>query len=166
MPNTLQNQILARRGAKVDNLIIPGSKLLIVGEAPGADEELANEPFVGKSGHELTQMLREAGYDRKTVPTSVANVCKYRPPGNDISLFYADPKKQLGPNEKILQGIKELKAEILALRPTVILALGGTPLEVLTGKDKPLKWRGSYLYTKPEFGDILVIPCLHPAAIL
>jgi uracil-DNA glycosylase family 4 len=165
MPS-LAESILTRRGKPVDNVIIPGSQLLIVGEAPGADEELANEPFVGKSGWELTLMLREAGYDRKQTKTSISNICKYRPPNNDISLWFANPKTYEGPNEKVQRGIEELKAEILSLRPRVILALGNLALKTLTGKSGPLKWRGSYLYTTPEFGSILVIPCLHPAAIL
>ena len=84
-----------------------------------------------------------------------------------LALFYADPKEQLGPNEEECnKGIKELQAEVLLVRPRVILALGGLALETLTGLTKPLKWRGSYLYSKPEFGSVLVIPCLHPAAIL
>lgn len=164
--SNLAQQILNRRGKPVDNLIIPGSKLLIVGEAPGADEEIQNQPFVGKSGHELTVMLREAGYDRKTTPTSVANICRYRPPGNDISLWFADPKKLEGPNAKILEGIEELKAQIIGLRPKVILALGNLALRTLCGQSGILKWRGSYLQAKPEFGGGLVIPALHPAAIL
>jgi uracil-DNA glycosylase family 4 len=56
------------------------SPLLIVGEAPGADEDLEGEPFVGRSGQLLTKLLKDAGIDRSS--TYVSNAVKCRPPGN------------------------------------------------------------------------------------
>ena len=58
----------------------PGARLLLVGEAPGAQEDLAGRPFVGKAGQLLDSLLAEAGLDRTSV--AVANVLKCRPPGN------------------------------------------------------------------------------------
>jgi uracil-DNA glycosylase family 4 len=56
------------------------ARVMIVGEAPGAEEERKGEPFVGASGHELTKMLHEAGIARSQC--FITNVCRERPPGN------------------------------------------------------------------------------------
>ena len=72
------------------------AKIMVVGEAPGADEEIAGVPFVGTSGTELTKMLNEAGILRSEC--FLTNVCKYRPPENKIENFFLD-KKRTKPNE-------------------------------------------------------------------
>jgi uracil-DNA glycosylase family 4 len=141
------------------------AKVLIVGEAPGAEEEVQGVPFVGSSGIELTRMLHEAGFVREEC--FLTNVCKYRPPMNDISAFFID-SKQTKPNELILEGVKELKDEISAVKPQLILALGNTPLWALTGQRGITKWRGSMLsYTgeNPTISSSLM-PTFHPALIM
>lgn len=143
---------------------------MIVGEAPGSTEELRLLPFIGSSGLELTRMLAEAGIDREKC--FITNVCKYRPPSNDISSWFltktAARKLNLNcivgryPNEQIIEGLEELYLEIDEVKPKVIMALGDTALWALCGESGISKWRGSAL----SHCGIPVIPTYHPAAIL
>lgn len=147
------------------------AKILIVGEAPGADEELRGEPFIGLSGQELTRMLEDAGIDRSLC--RITNVCPYRPPLNDIEKFFYGKKeaKQLGleevhglyPKWEINEGLRLLHEEIKATQPNVIIALGNIPLWALTGESGITRWRGSIM---EGLAGRKVIPVLHPAAIL
>lgn len=144
--------------------------IMIVGEAPGSTEELVGQPFMGASGQELTKMLSEAFINRTRC--FITNVCKYRPPNNDISKFFlnkTEAKKQnvpetMGryPAPQIREGLAELEAEIQTVRPRVIIALGDTALWALTGQSGITKWRGSFLTR----GSIRVIPTYHPAGVL
>src|SRR6266850_5640969 len=69
------------------------ARIMLVGEAPGAQEEAEGIPFVGESGKELNRMLQEAGITRSEC--FVTNVCRVRPPGNDINHFIAKVKKDI-----------------------------------------------------------------------
>jgi DNA polymerase I-like protein with 3'-5' exonuclease and polymerase domains/uracil-DNA glycosylase len=151
------------------------ARVLIVGEAPGADEEARGVPFVGPSGYLLSQMLSEAGIDRATC--RITNVTNERPPYNDIGKFFPKTKKEGIPlggsyvrnracSREIKEGVEELKAEILRTRPNIILACGGTSLWALSGHDSILKWRGSQLHEDLTGQQFQVIPTLHPAAVL
>lgn len=135
------------------------AEVMIIGEAPGAEDEIKGLPFMGTSGAELTKMLQEAGFLRSDC--FLANVCKYRPPGNDIDTFFLD-KKLTQPNEFILEGIAELKEEIKQVQPKLIIGLGNTPLWALTGSRGITKWRGSML----EYEGIPFMPTIHPALIM
>ena len=137
--------------------------ILIVGEAPGTEEEMRGLPFVGPSGHELTRMLADAGIPREAC--FLTNVARHRPPHNDISEFFLD-SKQTKPGPVILEGIEELRQEILSVRPNVVIAFGNTPLWALTGHRGIVSWRGSVLQSHNSFGPVKVIPTYHPAAIL
>lgn len=142
-----------------------------VGEAPGREEELAGEPFVGYSGSELTRMLHEAGILRSDV--FLTNVCKYRPPNNKMAYFIPTAKKWVTPDciyhidrfvkPQVHEGCLELEREVALVKPEVILAFGNTALWALTNKWGITKWRGSHL-RHPS--GALVIPTYHPAAIL
>jgi DNA polymerase len=144
--------------------------IFICGEAPGSSEEQRGQPFVGSSGIELTRMLVEAGINREVC--FVTNVCKYRPPSNDISNWFMTKTqaKKLNiyelngryPNEQILEGVRELHHELTLVQPKVIIALGDTALWALCGYSGISKWRGSEL----SHNGIPVIPTYHPAAIL
>lgn len=152
------------------------ASILIVGEAPGAQEMVMGEPFVGSSGQELNRMLMEAGIARASC--RITNVTFSQPPGNDISAFFG--KKSSGfpsicgryPSREIAEGLAALHQEIEATRPNLILALGDTALWALTGLGGITKWRGSNLVTNPNapVGGLSrpykVIPTYHPAAIL
>lgn len=161
-------------GAVTGKIKVPGfgpqpAKILILGEAPGKSEEEQLKPFVGESGGELTKMLNEAGLLRSDI--RIANVCKYRPPKNDMSLWWSDKKKpvpglewhngnQLDP--RVIEGLQELDEEIEATNPNVIVPLGNLPLWALTSNTGITKWRGSSLSAQGR----KVIPTIHPAAIL
>ena len=151
------------------------ARIMIVGEAPGAEEEIRGEPFVGASGHELTKMLHEAGIQRSEC--FITNVARIRPLGNDINQFIAKAKKDRTPEhlplrdkwvkKPIHDGFALLKQELAIVRPNVIIALGNVPMWALTGNWGITKWRGSMLYTDDFMGTtIKVIPTIHPAAIL
>lgn len=153
------------------------AKIMIVGEAPGEQEERLGIPFVGASGSELDRMLQEAGILRSTC--FVTNVVRKRPPGNDIGVFFTQRKSDITLqhvelNGKhclpvVMEGIELLKREIELCQPDVIIALGNTALWALTGHWGITSWRGSELLCslrlsidyKPK-----VIPTYHPALIL
>lgn len=132
---------------------------MIVGEAPGAEEEVRGTPFVGTSGQELTRMLHEAGILR--TECYLTNVCKYRPPGNDLETFFLD-SKMTQPNELLKEGMEELRQDIEQIKPKIIIAMGNEPMWALLGHRLITKWRGSMLM----FGDSMLMPTIHPAAIL
>ncbi|MHB0978408.1 MAG: DNA polymerase [Minisyncoccota bacterium] len=151
------------------------ARIMIVGEAPGATEEKLLQPFTGQSGEELTRMLHEVGILRNEC--FITNVCKYRPPGNDIEAFIYTKKKDIPTDfvqcsgkwvhPFIQEGIEDLHKEIVLVNPQIIIALGGTALWALTGNEGIMKWRGSILRQNLVVGfPVKVIPTIHPAMIL
>lgn len=146
---------------------------MIVGEAPGVDEERAGRPFVGVSGMELDRMLHEAGLLRSEC--FVTNVCRVRPFQNDIDHFVS--RKRAAPaadwtnvngvwlHPHAAAGFAALRKEIELCQPTVIVALGNLSLWALTSKWGVTDWRGSLLpcTLAPK---TLVVPTYHPAAVL
>jgi uracil-DNA glycosylase len=154
---------------------------MVVGEAPGADEEWKLTPFVGASGQELTRMMHEAGLIR--TEARITNVCQYRPFHNDISHFLETTRSKAAVKglttswcgkfygDYIAQGREELARDIRATNPQVIIALGETALWALTGESGITSWRGSLLPLHPDLVaecgcSPIVIPTYHPAAIL
>jgi DNA polymerase I-like protein with 3'-5' exonuclease and polymerase domains/uracil-DNA glycosylase len=146
---------------------------MIVGEAPGSEEELKGIPFVGPSGWEMDRMLHEAGISRSRC--FITNVCKERPYNNDLSNFIAPTKKAITPDHipfkgkwvkrEIIEGYEQLKREIELVKPKMIITVGNTSMWALTGLWGITKWRGSML--KLEGSEtIKVIPTYHPAMIL
>ena len=132
------------------------AKLVLVGEAPGAEEESAGLPFIGPSGKFITECLRDNGLQRSDV--YITNVLKYRPPDNKM-----DRIAELGID--LVQQTLELRDELAAIKPNCILAIGNTALEALCGKHGVKKWRGSLLNSTLLPGT-KVIPTIHPAAAL
>lgn len=144
------------------------AKIMIVGEAPGADEEIKKAPFVGVSGMELNRMLAEAKLSR--AECFVTNVCRVRPYANDINQYILTDKngkwvksnkpkadltgytryREIWVKKQIADGIAMLRQEIALVRPNVIIAFGNLALYVLTGKLGITKWRGSMLYMDQE----------------
>jgi len=126
--------------------------LLIVGEAPGAEEDRRGEPFVGKAGQLLDEMLRAIGLERKVV--YIANILKCRPPGN------RDPK-----DSEAASCRRYLDAQIHLLQPKVILAVGRIAAQQLLGNSLPLgRMRGQRL--ELASANIPVIVTYHPAYLL
>lgn len=132
------------------------AKLMIVGEAPGANEEAQGIPFVGATGKMVNEFLANAGISREEV--YLTNVVKYRPPGNNINLLYSLEGKIVD------DYMPQLWDEIDALKPNCILALGNTALKGLTGMQGIEKYRGSILQTIRGYPK--VVATLHPASLM
>ena len=130
------------------------TQLVLVGEAPGKDEELEKRPFVGRAGRLLDDILQKCEVSRDEV--YITNVVKVRPPDNKIYRL-----KEIG--YKIEDFIPFLWKEIEAISPNCIVALGGTALKALTGENGIHKWRGSILLTNR--GLPKVVPTFHPASL-
>lgn len=107
------------------------TKIMVVGEAPGADELREGQPFVGASGKLLRERMLSAGLDPER--TFLTNLCRYRPPGNELGEFFQSDGT---PGPKVIEGLIQLKADIDSINPHVILALGNFPLKLLTGRGK------------------------------
>jgi DNA polymerase len=125
---------------------------LLIGEAPGADEDRQGEPFVGRAGLLLNEMLFAAGYRREQV--YIANILKCRPPGN------RNPRP-----EEVVQCHGFLQRQIELVQPKIILALGGIAAQNLLHTDLSVgRLRGSR-HSYGERGIPLVVT-YHPAYLL
>jgi DNA polymerase len=123
---------------------------MLIGEAPGQQEDLQGEPFVGKAGQLLTEMLRAMGLARDAV--YIANVLKCRPPNN------RDPK----PEERAACDAY-LRRQIALIKPKMILAVGRIAAQHLLQSDAPIgALRGKVHY----LGDIPLLVIYHPAYLL
>ena len=128
----------------------PAATLMIVGEAPGADEDAQGEPFVGRAGQLLTKILEAIGFRRDEV--YICNILKCRPPGN---------RKPLP--EEVDLCIPYLRKQIALVKPKVILALGLTAAENLLGTSESLgRLRGRIL----QYEGTPLMVTYHPAALL
>lgn len=124
------------------------AKLMVVGEAPGAEEDAQGLPFVGPSGDLLTKMLKASGIEPEDV--YVCNAVKCRPPGNRP------------PTDGELEACNAyLQAQIDIVDPLLILSLGRTAMLALGGPFKE-RWRGRWFYVK----NIPTLTTYHPAFIL
>ena len=137
----------------------PNAKIALVGEAPGVDEEHQGKPFVGASGHLLTEMLSHVGIPR--TDCYLTNVIKERPPKNDFSKFYLD-KSRKQPSPKLTGSILELQSELGNINPNITVALGNEALKALASRSGIDRWRGSILAT--DVGKL--VPTYHPAYVL
>lgn len=160
--------------------VVGGSKtLVILGEAPGADEEATGIPFVGSAGRQLSDSFNLAGLDRRQ--WHILNTFLKRPPNNDLvgknsewTLNKTDFKREYGyvPSTPPLKKrylrpehqwqIEELHSRLRTLAPDLILAMGGTALWALTEHDAITQFRGTFFNT--PFGR--AIATLHPASVL
>jgi DNA polymerase len=128
----------------------PNARLLLVGEAPGAEEEACGQPFVGRSGRLLEAMLAAAGLDSER-DLYIANVIKCRPPGN---------RK---PSRTEIEACRPwLERQIDLVRPQLVLLVGATALEALLGiKGGITRLRGQWLHLEASQGPDQ--PSLHQA---
>jgi|SRR5436190_862817 uracil-DNA glycosylase family 4 len=137
-----------------------GAKVLILGEAPSYEETHAGRPFVGPSGRELDRLLKDAGIPRSDC--WITNVCKYEVPPNTARKKLPFHVRARNHGIDMDQQLSELRVEINEIKPNVILALGGTALWALSGKDKITKHRGSLMWGM----DHKFVPTYHPAHLL
>lgn len=137
-----------------------GAKLLILGEAPSYEEVEAGRPFVGPSGRELDKLLKDSDINRNSC--WLTNVCKYMvtpaPRGSKIPFHVRASNDGINLNTQL----SELQNEINAIQPNCILALGGTALWALTGKNKITNYRGSIMLGMGR----KMVPTYHPAHLL
>jgi uracil-DNA glycosylase len=126
---------------------------LVIGEAPGAEEDRRGEPFVGTAGQLLDAMLRAIGLDRRT-NVYIANVLKSRPPNN------RDPKP-----EEVAACLPYLVRQIALLQPKIMLAVGRIAAQNLLGTDAPLGRLRGRVHHFGERQTPLVVT-YHPAYLL
>jgi DNA polymerase len=128
----------------------PHARLMFVGEAPGEEEDRQGEPFVGRAGQLLTKIIKAMGLEREQV--YIANVVKHRPPHNRTPL-----------PEEIVACTPFLEAQIAAIRPEVIVALGKPAAEFLTGNPEGIsRFRGRWY----NYQGIPLMPTFHPSHLL
>jgi DNA polymerase len=133
------------------NLAVPGSgpspsDIMLVGEAPGRQEDIVGEPFVGRAGRLLDRALCEAGLKRSEL--FITSVIKCRPPEN------RKPKRR-----EIDLCLPYLKAQMKALRPRVVCLMGNTALDAVLGLRGVTALRGRILQDR-------YLVTYHPAAVL
>lgn len=129
----------------------PDADVMIIGEAPGKNEDLQGEPFVGAAGKLLDRLMEEVGISREQV--YIANVLKCRPPGN------RDPR----PDE--IDACKGyLRRQLELIEPTVVVTLGNFATKLLLKTETGItRMRGQrYRWWR----GIIVVPTFHPAAAL
>ncbi len=129
----------------------PTAELMFVGEGPGRDEDLQGEPFVGRAGQLLTEIITK-GMKLKRPDVYIANVIKCRPPEN------RNPEP-----DEIASCLPFLRRQIELVGPRVIVALGTFAAQTLLGVRTPIsRLRGVW----HEYQGIKVMPTLHPAYLL
>jgi DNA polymerase len=132
----------------------PGARLMLVGEAPGREEDIEGKPFVGRSGHLLDRMLAAIGYDRTSA--YVANVIPWRPPGNRTPT----------PQETEIC-LPFVRRQIELADPDLLVLLGGAAVQSVLGrKEGILKLRGRAFDYDTGRRTVKAFATLHPAYLL
>lgn len=126
------------------------ARLMIIGEAPGEEEDLSGRPFVGRAGQLLDRILASVELDRDTV--YVTNIVKFRPPGN------RNPRP-----EEIAASTPLLLEQIRCVAPQVIATLGNVPTQwFLDSKEGITRLHGTW----HDWNGIRLMPLYHPAYLL
>ena len=128
----------------------PNAELMIVGEAPGADEDRTGEPFVGRAGQLLTKILAAVGMSRDDV--YITNILKSRPPGN------RDPEP-----DEVAAHLPMLYKQIALIQPKVLLCVGKTAGNGLLGKRSSL---AALRDREHDYHGLPLFVTYHPAALL
>ncbi len=132
----------------------PKSKIMLIGEAPGANEDQEGLPFVGRAGMLLDKMLTAINLDRKKV--YISNIINYRPPEN-----------RRPTEEEVKKYLPFVTKHIEIINPKILVLLGSTAMNALIGSDVVIsKMRGKWI--KKKFGncDTSVIITFHPAFLM
>ena len=124
--------------------------LMFIGEAPGEQEDIKGEPFVGRAGELLDKMIEAMGWTRDTV--YIANILKSRPPGN------RNPQP-----DEVAACTPFLDAQIRAISPRIIVTLGRPASNHVLGNDAPISALRGRFHAR---GGIQVMPTFHPAYLL
>jgi DNA polymerase len=134
----------------------PEADLMLIGEAPGAEEDRRGVPFVGAAGQLLDRMLAAIGHDR--TDSYITNIVNWRPPGN----------RKPSPAEMTLCS-PFIQRHIALMKPKVIVLLGDTAAKTLTERTEGItRMRGKwFVWTDPDSGaTIPMLPTFHPAFLL
>ena len=132
----------------------PKSKIMLIGEAPGANEDAEGLPFVGRAGALLDKMLTAINLDRKKV--YISNIINYRPPDN-----------RRPTDQEIKRYLPFITKHIEIINPKILVLLGSTAMNALIGSDVVIsKMRGKWI--KKKFGscETSVIITFHPAFLM
>jgi uracil-DNA glycosylase len=137
-----------------DNLVFgegdPDARLMIVGEAPGEDEDSSGRPFVGRAGQLLDRVLASVGIERDAV--YITNIVKFRPPGN------RNPRP-----EEIAASEPVLLEQIRVIRPQVIATLGNVPTQYFLRTNEGITRTHGQWY---DWQQLRIFPLYHPAYLL
>jgi uracil-DNA glycosylase family 4 len=132
----------------------PNAKIMIVGEGPGANEDLEGVPFIGKTGELLDKMLLSINLDRDTV--YITNVVNYRPPEN------RNPT-----TEEIARYLPYLTKHIEIIDPKILILLGSSALNAVVGDEQKIsEIRGKWINKKIGKCSTSVIVSFHPAFLM
>ena len=129
----------------------PDAEIMFVGEGPGRDEDRQGEPFVGRAGRLLDEMIEKC-FHRRRADVYIANIVKCRPPGN------RDPLA-----DEVATCLPFLKRQIASVRPRVICLLGSVAVRALFPGVRGI---GAARGAVHEFEGIPVVPIFHPAYLL
>ena len=164
----LRNAVAAFEGLEVKttatNMVFsdgnPKARVMVIGEAPGADEDMQGKPFVGRSGQLLDKILASAGLARTSDDVKsalyISNVLNWRPPGNRT------PTPQ-----ETETCLPFLRRQIELARPEIVVALGGAAAQSLfRAKDGIMKLRGRWLDFEVGGRPVKAMATLHPAYLL
>ena len=160
--NKLQKKIQLIKNCKLKNnaknLVFSdgnmNSKIMIIGEGPGANEDLEGKPFVGRAGKLLDKMLASIKLDRTKV--YISNVVNYRPPEN-----------RKPTEEEIERYLPYLKTHIEIISPKILILLGSTALNALIGSEVVIsKARGKWIQKKIGETNTWIIASFHPAFLM
>ena len=147
-------ELVAGRTQVVVGDVVPGARVVVVGEAPGAQEDLTGRPFVGRSGQLLDRLLAEAGLSRTGV--HVLNTVKCRPPGNRT------PSR-----DETARCRPWLEQQLALLQPDVVVALGLSAIRWFLGPTSLAAVRGrAHEATLPGVAPALLVPTWHPSGAL
>ena len=132
----------------------PKSKIMLIGEAPGANEDLEGLPFVGRAGQLLDKMLAAINLDRRKV--YISNIVNYRPPEN------RKPTQQ-----EIDTYLPFIHKHIEIINPKILVLLGSTAMNALIGSEFVIsKMRGKWIEKKFGSCKVSVIVTFHPAFLM
>jgi len=138
------------------------ARIMLVGGAPGKEEQMTGEPFAGTNGRVLNQLLSAAGLFKQSC--LLTNVARQMPPGKNISIFFED-RLCTQPKPMLREWMNMLAADIQAYKPNVIVAMGRTALWALTGFTKISQFRG-YLCECSLVPGFKVLPTFDPHYVI
>ena len=136
----------------------PESRVVLIGEAPGEQEEKLGRPFVGKAGKTLDEFLSLSGVERRDL--YITNVVKLRPTGISKAGRIVNRTPRI---DEIRLFLPWLVRELDIIAPRIIVTLGNVPLQALTGEKMTI---GSVHGTCLSLGDRPLYPLYHPASVI